>query len=198
MHGGQGISIFIFFSKYPFGGISYTLPLLGFQFRFFCLFTQTQPHKNQSDPNKIFVFFNFSIHLIWGRGGVSQSMTNYDREGGGGLTNSTILLWIWINSDWIQPYMIHISCISKEYFKHISCISKEHFKHISGISQAYLSHISAISKSQVYLRHISSLSQLYFRYISTISQAYLCHISGISEANFRHIWCISWSYLRPI
>ena len=62
-HGGQVISIFIFFSKYPFGGISYTLPLLGFRFLFFCLFTQTQPHKNQSDPNKIFVFFYFSIHL---------------------------------------------------------------------------------------------------------------------------------------
>ena len=64
MHGGQVISIFIFFSKYPFGGISYTLPLLGFQFRFFCLFTQTQPHKNQSDPNKIFVFFIFQYTLI--------------------------------------------------------------------------------------------------------------------------------------
>ena len=64
MHGRQVISIFIFFSKYPFGGISYTLPLLGFQFRFFCLFTQTQPHKNQSDPNKIFVFFIFQYTLI--------------------------------------------------------------------------------------------------------------------------------------
>ena len=64
MHGGQVISIFIFFSKYPFGGISYTLPLLGFQFRFFCLFTQTQPHKNQSDPNKIFVFLIFQYTLL--------------------------------------------------------------------------------------------------------------------------------------
>ena len=67
MHGGQVISIFIFFSKYPFGGISYTLPLLRFRFRFFCLLTQTQPHNNQSDPNKIFDFsiFQYTLVSIW-------------------------------------------------------------------------------------------------------------------------------------
>ena len=39
MHWDQDIRLFIFFSSYPFGGILDTLPLLRFQFRFFCLFT---------------------------------------------------------------------------------------------------------------------------------------------------------------
>ena len=51
------------FLQYPFGGISYTLPLLRFRFRFFCLFTHGQPHKDQSDPKKIFDFFNFQYTL---------------------------------------------------------------------------------------------------------------------------------------
>ena len=65
MHGGQSVSIFIFFSMYPFGGISYTLPLLGFRFRFFCLFTQAQLHKKQSEPKKIFDSFIFHYTLIY-------------------------------------------------------------------------------------------------------------------------------------
>ena len=44
MHWDQDIRLFIFFSSYPFGGILDTLPLLRFQFRFFCFFTNNQPH----------------------------------------------------------------------------------------------------------------------------------------------------------
>ena len=49
---------------FPFGGISYTLPLLGFTFRFFCLFTHGQPHQDQSDPKKIFDSSIFQYALL--------------------------------------------------------------------------------------------------------------------------------------
>ena len=92
MHGGQVISIFIFFSKYPSGGISYTLPLLGFRFRFFCLFTQAKLHKNQSEPNKIFDSFIFHYTLLlksktylWEGVKIIMRERYHFLEGGGGV-----------------------------------------------------------------------------------------------------------------
>ena len=42
MHWDQDISLFIFFSSYPFGAILDTLPLLQFWFCFFCFITDNQ------------------------------------------------------------------------------------------------------------------------------------------------------------
>ena len=62
MHGWQVISIFIFFSKYPFGGISYTLPLLRFQFFFFFFHPRATAPRSEW-TRKDFWFFYFSLHL---------------------------------------------------------------------------------------------------------------------------------------
>ena len=64
MHWGQVISVFIFFSSYPFGGILDTLPLLGFRFIFFCFFTGKQPQIYLSAAEKIDDFFDFHYALV--------------------------------------------------------------------------------------------------------------------------------------
>ena len=65
MHWDQDISIFIFFSSYPFGGILDTLPLLRFWFSFFCFFTCNQPQIYLSAAEKIDDFFNFHYALVF-------------------------------------------------------------------------------------------------------------------------------------
>ena len=77
MHWGQVISIFIFFSLYPFGGILDTLPLLGFRFRFFCFFTGKQPQIYLSAAEKIDDFFDFHYALMYM---VSRDYTHFSEN----------------------------------------------------------------------------------------------------------------------
>ena len=60
--GASNQHIYIFFKVPLRGHFLHTSPA-PISISFFCLFTQTQLHKNQSEPNKIFVFFHFSLHL---------------------------------------------------------------------------------------------------------------------------------------
>ena len=64
MHGGQVISIFIFFLSFPFGGILDTLPRSDFNFVFCFFFTCNQPQIYLSAAEKINYFFNFHYALL--------------------------------------------------------------------------------------------------------------------------------------
>ena len=65
MHWDQDISLFIFFSSYPFGGILDTLPLLRFWFRFFCFFTNNQPQIYLSVTKLFSKKIVFWYALMW-------------------------------------------------------------------------------------------------------------------------------------
>ena len=67
MHWDQDISVFIFFSSCPFGGILDTLPLLRFQFRFFCFFTDNQPqiYLSVRELFKKKIIFWYALLIRW-------------------------------------------------------------------------------------------------------------------------------------
>ena len=94
MHRFQNISIFIFFSSYPFGGILDTLPLLRFQFFFLpssaqaqaqlgaeiALFSQlwgTSIHPTAYTRNRSFACLELLLSQLWGLVHVHYSLATY-------------------------------------------------------------------------------------------------------------------------